>query len=88
MFDEDLEEKKELAERLNEIPEKVIELINEATEIIDEIGSKEVKERWKAYVPGNLFAEEFGYLGKAGGDYMIELIDDVKSKILTKKEKI
>jgi 2-iminoacetate synthase ThiH len=63
--------------RLEEIYEEMVELLRQATDIV-----KATKEEpyWQANVVSNIFAEEFGYHGKSGGDYMREVIERLKEE--------
>jgi hypothetical protein len=60
---------------LQDIRDQIVDLLHQAKGIIDETPQREYA---KAYVWGNLFAEEFGYLGKAGGDYLNEVIEGLR----------
>lgn len=63
---------------LEEIYEEMVELLREATDIV-----KATREEtyWQANVVSNIFAEEFGYHGKSGGEYMREVIDRLKEGV-------
>jgi hypothetical protein len=55
----------------------MVELLREANRIVQDTSQSDY---WYAYVPGNIFAGEFGYLGKGGGDYMKEVIDHLREE--------
>lgn len=62
---------------LDEIRQQIVDLLHEAKFIIDTTPERNFAE---AYVWGNLFAEEFGFLGKSGGDYLDETIECLRQQ--------
>lgn len=62
---------------LEEIRDQILDLLHEARTIISKTNQRNFAE---AYVWGNLFAEEFGFLGKSGGDYLDEAIECLRQQ--------
>lgn len=69
--------------RLEDIRDHIVSYLRDAKEIIDRTN---LRDRAHAYVWGNMFAEEFGFLGKAGGDYLNEVIEDLREQVEERKE--
>jgi hypothetical protein len=63
--------------RLEEIYDELVQLLREADDLVKDTSQYDY---WSAHVPGNMFAEEFGEVGKAGGDYMKEVIDRLRDE--------
>jgi hypothetical protein len=68
----------EIMTKLEIIREEVVNLLIEAKQLIDRTDQRDFAH---AYVWGNLFAEEFGYLGKSGGDYLDEVIERLRHQV-------
>jgi hypothetical protein len=63
--------------RLEEIYDELVQLLREADDIVKDTSQYDY---WSGHVPGNMFAEEFGEVGKAGGDYMKDVIDRLRDE--------
>jgi len=63
--------------RLEEIYDELVQLLREADDIVKDTSQYDY---WTAHVPGNMFAEEFGDVGRGGGDYMKEVIDRLRDE--------
>jgi hypothetical protein len=63
--------------RLEEIYDELVQLLREADDIVKDTSQYDY---WSTHVPGNMFAEEFGDVGRGGGDYMKEVIDRLRDE--------